>query len=61
MLITIKSAAKIQNNNENENENKNKKNYRLYLKVFNRSLGFAVFTARVLLACYQRDARKRSD
>ena len=34
MLITIKSAAKIQNNNENEN--KNKKNYRLYLKTFNR-------------------------
>ena len=59
MLITIKSAAKIQNNNENEN--KNKKNYRLYLKVFNRSLGFAAFTARALLDCYQRDARKRSD
>ena len=57
MLITIKSTAKIQNNNEN----KNKKNYRLYLKVFNRSLGFAAFTARALLACYQRDARKRSD
>lgn len=25
MLITIKSAAKIQNNNENENKNKKKK------------------------------------
>ena len=59
MLITIKSAAKIQKNNENENKKK-KKNYRLYLKVFNRSLGFAAFTARALLAFYQLDKRKRS-
>lgn len=31
MLITIKSAAKIQNNNENENENKNKKKITDYI------------------------------